>query len=170
MDGSDLEGDVAVQFRPVDGHIDPRHGPDQREQDLRLALVHVPVQVRAHRHTPAVFVGIGQMEAVGFNFVPRQGRQGIADVRGHEEVVGNAPQEAGLQPDRPVREGQLPPGEEPPFFQEAFRVVDEQINVGDKRLVRQDGPGGSAAFRIQDQYGVGILLFPVPIITSYHQA
>ena len=170
MDGSDLKGDVAIQFRPVDGHIDPGHGPDQREQDLRLALVHVPVQVRAHRHAPAVLVGIGQVVSVGLDIFSRQDRQSVADVGSHEDVVGHAFQESGLQPDRPVRGGKLPPGEEPPLFQKTFRIVNEQINVGDKRFVRQDGTGGGTAFQIQDQDGSGVPVVRFPAITSYHQA
>ena len=170
MDGSDLKGDIAVQFRPVEGHIDPGHGADQREQDLRLTFVHIPVQVRAHRHPPGILVGIGEMKAVGFDVFPGQGRQRIADVGGDEDIVGDAFQEAGFQADRTVRDGELPPGKEAPFLQEAFRIVYGQINVGDKRFVRRDGPGGSAAFRIQDQYGTGVPVFLVPVITSYHQA
>ena len=94
--GCDLERDVAVQTGAVDAEVHPGHRPHQRDADFRLPVADVSVQAAAHRHTPGVFVGIGHMVAVSIDFLPAEGRQGIADVGAHEDVVGRFGQESGL--------------------------------------------------------------------------
>ena len=110
------------------------------------------------------------MIAVGFHFLARKDRQGVPDVGGDEDVVRGSGQEGGLDRNGPVRCLQLPGGQVPPLFQQPFRIVYEQIDIGDKPVVRQGRPGRDPALHIQDEHGTDAPVFPVPTITSYHQA
>ena len=121
--GRDLEGDVAAEFRPVQDQVDPRHRPHERELDLGFPIAHETVQPSGHGHAPAVFVGVGHIEAVGFHGLARKRRQGVAEVCGDKNVVRDAGQEGGLDRNDPVLDGELSGTEVPPLFQQPFCIV-----------------------------------------------
>ena len=162
-DGGDLEGDVAVQSGPVQAEVDPGHRPHQRDTDLGFAAGHEPVRPSAHRHAPAVFIGVSHVEAVGFRLFARERLQRVAEIGRDENVVGRLRQQGRPEPDGAVRRVQFPGSPVSALFQETFGIVDEQIDVGDKLFVGQGRPGRDpASYHIQDEHGLCVPVVPVP--------